>query len=1152
MGVIARLRFGARVSARQPFYDLGGDVTIYAEFRDDLTNALTAVSGVAFVVTKADGTILSPAPTTITDAAGIYRCVVTPNQAGLWSVDVSSTTAGATNDRREFLMRADSIPPAVIGPTAVTTVNGLAGPTVTLDSDDIGAAARATPSAPAQTLNASSLRRYASTETPVVVIIGDSTSTELADSVHPIETLWGQITRALRRANPSKVHTFHNRGIGATNFNNINQTGDDIPATLPPWFTDTSQTWLSYVEALNPDVLFICSGINTSDAAQIQYIRTTLETLAGWARVPDIVFVTNKLLNPDATSGQVALRNDQVAQAAGVRHIVRSQAAGFGVQGLPRLGLLDFGRYFCQAFEGFDPCYQGLASLSQTFSGITTFPYELPECDGDFDVEISFPGQLSTDLLTGSNLLFISLADFFQGDTPWHRVRIGAGVGNNNTQIICENATVTGITAAAATPLTVRVLARDERIVVVVNGTTTYDGPVPRYQHVFRPQISFSSPPPNGTTMTVTAFRAGRRRLTSPFLMADQVWGLPGGDGNEINHPSSSGVAALDGVVLDAQDLAVSSTVNAVRHIRDFGVAADARTITGSTSITSGSTALTVIGASFTSADIGKLIIVPGAGAAGGVLVSTIVARSSNSALTLADAASTTITPSSRTVAYGTDDRAAVQVAINTGDFTLDFSDTTLLIGAPGLVVNDANAIAPATRVCRTWVGPTITAPMQGEGLTNWSVLGFRRQQARLMFVQASGTCIDVIGQGFSADGVWLDQNPADGSAGFKISRTDGFEDLDAYFRNCRFRNGLSAINPIGRGLEVKHCTFEGGNVPIDLDFPAAINSDTTFGQNPESAWRAIIIDSNRFHSIEQSCIRNTGAQAASIVGLQISNNHIDGGSVFRFFNGNVGRGTQFSANRITGLVAGGSGVVITGGESVTFDDCHFASHVDTSATETDWSNEAISFAGTVTGFVTLTNCTFRRFLLRAVNAANNMSEVTMSNVVFEDCTGTTNGTRSPIRFAGNVTGLKIHGLTHFQTTGSTYAADILTILGTVTRGFGSGWSFNPGRHRAHNNPAFALDQPDIVVSVSADYTTTPADGTIRVTDTSAARTITLSTTRLEPGHPFLIKDASGGAGTNNITVSAAANIDGAASRVISTNYGALRVRYTGTTFEVI
>ncbi len=120
MALVARLRFGARQSARQPSYDLGGDVTAWVEYRDGVTNALTAASGVAFTVTKADGSILSPAPAVVTEQAGVYRCVVTPDQAGLWAIEASSTTSGATNDRREFLMVSDAVAPQPVGPNVFT------------------------------------------------------------------------------------------------------------------------------------------------------------------------------------------------------------------------------------------------------------------------------------------------------------------------------------------------------------------------------------------------------------------------------------------------------------------------------------------------------------------------------------------------------------------------------------------------------------------------------------------------------------------------------------------------------------------------------------------------------------------------------------------------------------------------------------------------------------------------------------------------------------------------------------------------------------------------------------------------------------------------------------------------------------------------
>lgn len=80
--------------------------------------------------------------------------------------------------------------------------------------------------------------------------------------------------------------------------------------------------------------------------------------------------------------------------------------------------------------------------------------------------------------------------------------------------------------------------------------------------------------------------------------------------------------------------------------------------------ITSGLTAFTSAGASFTTADIGKVIQVAGAGAAGVPLNTTIAGFVSSTAVTLTAAASTTV--SGATYIYGTNDTTAIQAAINT------------------------------------------------------------------------------------------------------------------------------------------------------------------------------------------------------------------------------------------------------------------------------------------------------------------------------------------------------------------------------------------------------------------------------------------------------------------------------------------------------
>ena len=72
----------------------------------------------------------------------------------------------------------------------------------------------------------------------------------------------------------------------------------------------------------------------------------------------------------------------------------------------------------------------------------------------------------------------------------------------------------------------------------------------------------------------------------------------------------------------------------------------------------------------------------------------------------------------------------------------------------------------------------------------------------------------------------------------------------------------------------------------------------------------------------------------------------------------------------------------------------------------------------------------------------------------------------------------------------------------------------------------------------------------VAVTDTSATRTITLPSSGLNDAQMFIIKDASGAAATNNITVTVnggVKTIDGLTSQTISSNYGSMSVYYDET-----
>ena len=79
--------------------------------------------------------------------------------------------------------------------------------------------------------------------------------------------------------------------------------------------------------------------------------------------------------------------------------------------------------------------------------------------------------------------------------------------------------------------------------------------------------------------------------------------------------------------------------------------------------------------------------------------------------------------------------------------------------------------------------------------------------------------------------------------------------------------------------------------------------------------------------------------------------------------------------------------------------------------------------------------------------------------------------------------------------------------------------------------------------------TSTMASFVIGITDTSVARTVTLQTADTVAGREYIIKDQSGAAATNNITIAtqAAQTIDGASTLVISANYGVAKVYCDGT-----
>src|SRR6185369_11404808 len=112
-------------------------------------------------------------------------------------------------------------------------------------------------------------------------------------------------------------------------------------------------------------------------------------------------------------------------------------------------------------------------------------------------------------------------------------------------------------------------------------------------------------------------------------------------------------------------DEALERSVEKIFNVEYFGAVNDGKVSTvNDGTITSGTAILTsAAGAVFASTDVGKIILVSGAGAAGAPLKTTILTYTSPTQVTLAANASTSVTTSN--IVWGTDDTAAIQAALN-------------------------------------------------------------------------------------------------------------------------------------------------------------------------------------------------------------------------------------------------------------------------------------------------------------------------------------------------------------------------------------------------------------------------------------------------------------------------------------------------------
>jgi hypothetical protein len=289
-------------------------------------------------------------------------------------------------------------------------------------------------------------------------------------------------------------------------------------------------------------------------------------------------------------------------------------------------------------------------------------------------------------------------------------------------------------------------------------------------------------------------------------------------------------------------------------NVKDFGATGDAKKVADG-SATASSATFTSATASFTSADIGKLIWIQGAGAAGVDLRTTIAGFTNSTTITLTDNAVTTVNPT--TFWYGTNDYVAIKAAIaamptNGGDLVFPTGQYfcrggTFLIEKPIQFIGMGNSQPYSTIVTAT--------EMQGSGILTDSLAGdFIKIRAyntsfyniAIKNINRFSTPIAGCGINFSHaqvfallqthisgfyDGIRLDSSwlyRIDGSffsawvnRGIYITATSSCTDCgDASITSTQFGaywrdNNYAIYQEAGGGLKISNCKFNGGEAGI-------------------------------------------------------------------------------------------------------------------------------------------------------------------------------------------------------------------------------------------------------------------------------------------------------------------------------------------------
>lgn len=412
------------------------------------------------------------------------------------------------------------------------------------------------------------LRRFAATANPVVVLFGDSSLTS-SDVVSDVESLPSQLEMALRRANPSKAITVHNRAIPGMSAEQMNAKPTQAVAQGYPWYTDpVAGLWLDYVQALAPDlVVWSLGGNDNANLSAVTMYQIT-QKMKAWAKVPDIILITSTQRSNMTDGVNERAMQEGIDFANGfIRHWAH----------VNNLGLLDIHRQSVLARDGYDPCALAMVKKPELVGTTATWPYEFADFTSDFLFEFTAPDGPA--VFSGGKIVSVNLSN------KWNNYALLSLNANNTVKVAItagdglnwsEQTQNTAYTVQGGV-LQFRFQLRRNHLMIHMNWQLVFSGFVPRYGGLFRPFVGwlFSS-----ATLPITINRVALSHPvpTMPYLTDSEAYGTPTdpNGGNDVNHSTSPAYATVHQTVLDLTDLRAAPTLDGIRgpFANDAGAAA--------------------------------------------------------------------------------------------------------------------------------------------------------------------------------------------------------------------------------------------------------------------------------------------------------------------------------------------------------------------------------------------------------------------------------------------------------------------------------------------------------------------------------------------------------------------------------------------------